>query len=295
MPELEADNATPDLVAPDGQPTGEAVPGDTPAPDQPPADTTPETADADQPPVLLAGKYANTEELVKGYQNATSEASRLAAELAGFKKGVETAKTGQPATTPEYTPEQLKSWKIGHLSKLSDAQAAKRLAMQSGDYDNARKLEEEANASALQISLIDDKLREYDYQKATKATKQESAGKAVLTEAQSVLRKYQPQMIEGTPLYTKATELWQHYLDMGYADNAMTQAQAVLLAAELTGAKPTNDTAVRQTLTNSIKSALKQGVVAGAGKAKATTGTLPNFDTMSDQEFLAYKRERGWD
>lgn len=296
MPDLQAEDATSNSVAPEGQPTEGAVEGDIQAPDQTPDANSTETPDPEQPPQLLAGKYTSTEELVKGYQNATSEASRLAAELAGFKKGVETAKSGtkEPAAQ-EYTPDQLRSWKTGHLSKLSDAQAAKRLALKDGDYETARKFEEEANASAHQVSLIDDKLRELDMTRMTRATRQEGATKTVMAEAQSVLRKYQSQLVDGTPLNAKATELWQHYLDMGHADNAVTQAQAVLLAAELIGAKPSGDTQTRQTLTKSIQSALKQGVVAGAGKAKATTGSLPDFTAMSDQEFIAYKRERGWD
>lgn len=296
LPELEAESATSDLVAPEGQPTDGAVEGENQEPTQPPDADSTETAETGDLPPLLAGKYTSTEELVKGYQNATSEASRLAAELAGYRKGVEAVKGNKPETTaPEYTPDQLKSWKTGHLAKLADAQAAKRLAMKDGDYETARKFEEEAATSANQISLIDDKLRELDMTRATRASRQEGATHKVMSEAQNVLRKYQSQLVDGTPLNAKATELWQHYLDMGHADNAVTQAQAVLLAAELVGAKPSGDTSTRKTLTNSIKSALKQGVVAGAGKAKATTGTNPDFMAMSDQEFIAYKRERGWD
>ncbi len=297
MPELEAENATLEPVAPDaGQPTGQAVEGENQTPDQAPDAASTETPDSADLPPLLAGKYTSTEELVKGYQNATSEASRLAAELAGFKKGVESSKGTKPeTTTPDYTPEQLKSWKTGHLSKLADAQAAKRLALKDGDYETARRYEEEATTSATQISLIDDKLRELDITRATRASRQEGATKTVLTDAQNVLRKYQPLLTQGSPLDVKASEIWQHYLDMGHPDNAVTQAQAVLLAAELIGAKPAGEADTRKTLTSSIKSALKQGVVAGAGKAKATTSTLPDFSRMSDADFVAYKRERGWD
>lgn len=294
MPELEAENATLEPVAPEGQPTEKAVEGSQDT-EQAPSDQ-PETPAEGTTAELLAGKYTSTEELIKGYQHAQAEASRLAAELAGYKKGVESAKgTQAPKTDPEYTPEQLKSWKTGYLTKLSDAQAAKRIALKDGDYESARKFEEEAITAATQISLIDDKLRDLDVQRVTRVTKQEGATKTILSEAQKVLTKYQTQLVEGTPLYAKASELWQNYLDMGYADNAVTQAQAVLLAAELTGTKPSGESDTRKKLTASIGSALKQGVVAGAGKAKATTNQLPNFMEMSDQEFVEYKRKRGWE
>lgn len=257
----------------------------------PPGEATPTDEEQQE---LLAGKYTSVEELVKGYQNATAEASRLAAEKSAYERGVQSATRQQPAaeTKPQFTPDQLKQYKAGYLTSLSDTQAKRHMALKDGDFETAARLEEQANKAASQIVMIDEELGRQDRATSARQARQETVSRTLDTDAKRVLSTYQSQLQPGSDFYNKSEEIWQHLRDTGLPDNASTTAMAVAMAAELTGVKASAAPETRKNLTQSIQTALKQGAVAGAGKAKRSAAPQ-DFMQMTDKEFIDYKKSRG--
>lgn len=241
----------------------------------------------------FAGKYSTPEELEEAYKRSNAEASRMAQELARYKTPTET----RPAKeTPKYTESQLEDWKEGRIIEVANAQAAAQRAYESGDIQKAQQAEGIAKEAARQIRMIDAELRKMSIDSTLGSQKKASAEGKLLNDAVSVLKQFKDDLVEGTDLYTKASEFMESFVAMGSdPESALVQAQAVSMAAQVLGLG-SKKTALetRKQLTTSMTQALKQGVTAGAGKASAGKGAV-DFMKMSDKEFREYKAKRGWD
>jgi hypothetical protein len=248
-----------------------------------------ETVENPAPSRLFANKYKSPEELERAYLESQAEASRMAAELA---KSRGTAKS--ETKEQKYTSDQLENWKEGYLREVSRNDAiAERLRME-GKFEDAQQYEAKAATAARQIRLIDRELRQLDIQNTLQTSSARDAESRLMSEAEKVVRQYVDQLTPGTPLYTKAYDLLQGYGAMGLdISSPIVQAQSVALAVQILGlpAKKIAQT-TRKELTTKISQALKQGVVAGAGKGVASK-KAPDFDNMPDAEFQAFKRSRG--
>jgi len=243
-------------------------------------------------PRKFAGKYASVEELERAYQNSQSEASRMAQQLSHFSK----PKAETATATPKYTSNQLEDFKEGRLLEISNAQNTASRLYAEGSYAEAQKYEAAAKESARQIRLIDAELRKMDIEQTFGSQKKAAAEARLLQDATSVLQQHRDELVPGTNLHGKATEFMEGFVAMGMdAENALVQAQAVSLAAQVLGLS-SKSVAVntRKELTKSISKALKEGVASGAGKA-AAGGVAQDFSKMSDKEFREYKAKRGWD
>ncbi len=240
-------------------------------------------------PKLYAGKYKSVEELERAYQNTTAESSRMAQELA------RSSKAESKVETPQYTPDQLEGWKEGRLVELSNAQLAASRAYQEGNYEQARQLEAQAKEHARQVRLIDAELRKIDIQSVLGNQSKVSAENKLVNEATAVLRQFGNDLTPGSELYSKASDYLDSYKAMGMdVQSPLVQAQAVTLAAHALGISAKSvATTTRKEMAKTMTTALKQGVVAGAGKATSGNGQ-PDFLAMSDKEFRAYKAKRGW-
>lgn len=254
--------------------------------------TTTTTTVPEEEPRLYAGKYKSVEDLENAYKNSTSEASRMSQELR--QRSTEPAKP-QP-TEKQYSVDELESFKEGHLLEVTKAQAAAQRAYEAGDVQKAQELEARALNSARQIRMIDARLRKAEIDSTLSVSKKSAAESRRMKDATSIIQQYRGELVEGTDLHAKASEFMADYQDMGFDINSpLVQAQAVAMAAQVLGlsSKQVAQT-TRKELTTSISQALKQGVQTGAGKA-SKGNAAPNFATMSDQEFIAYKKARGWD
>lgn len=269
----------------------QAVESDTQVETQAPEETA-EVIEETPAPRVYAGKYKTVEELEAAYQSTSSEASRMAQQLAAASKPVKT----EPETQ-KYTPDQLESWKEGRLLEVSQAQAAAQRAWDAGNVQEARQFEQQARDSAKQIRLIDAELRKLDISATLQSTHRKTAEGKLLNDAVGVLRQYKDELVAGTELHAKASEFMAGYEAMGLdTENPLIQAQAVSMAAQILGlsSKKVEQT-TRKELTKTINQALKQGVQAGAGKAGKSASAGPDFMKMTDAEFRAYKAQRGWD
>lgn len=241
----------------------------------------------------FAGKYSTPEELEEAYKRSNAEASRMAQELAQYKRP---QATSTKTETPKYTESQLEDWKEGRIIEVANAQAAAQRAYESGDVQKAQQAEAIAKEAARQIRMIDAELRKMSIDSTLGTQKKAAAEGKLLNDAVTVLRQFKDDLVEGTDLHNKASEFMESFVAMG-ADpsSALVQAQAVSMAAQVLGLG-SKKTAVetRKQLTTSITQALKQGVTAGAGKASAGKGAV-DFMKMSDKEFREYKAKRGWD
>jgi len=241
-------------------------------------------------PRKFAGKYASVEELERAYQNSQSEASRMAQQLA------QVSKPKAETTTPKYSSTQLEDFKEGRLLEVSNAQTLAARLYAEGNYAEAQKYEAAAKESARQIRLIDAELRKMDIEQTFGSQKKAAAEARLLQDATSVLQQHRDQLVPGTELHGKASEFMEGFVAMGMdAENALVQAQAVSLAAQVLGLS-SKSVAVntRKELTKSISKALKEGVASGAGKAAAGSASQ-DFMKMTDKEFREYKAKRGWD
>jgi hypothetical protein len=241
-------------------------------------------------PRKFAGKYETVEELERAYQNSQSEGSRMAQQLA------QVSKPKPEATTPKFSSTQLEDFKEGRLLEVSNAQTMASRLYAEGNYAEAQKYEAVAKESARQIRLIDAELRKMDIEQTFGSQKKAAAEARLLQDATSVLQQHRDQLVPGTDLHSKASEFMEGFVAMGMdAENALVQAQAVSLAAQVLGlSSKTVAVNTRKELTKSISKALKEGVASGAGKA-ASGNTAQDFMKMTDKEFREYKAKRGWD
>lgn len=240
----------------------------------------------------FAGKYATVEDLEEAYQRSNAEATRMAQQLSQFNQPKPETKT----ETPKFTSNQLEDFKEGRLLEVSQAQALAAKAYADGNYQEAQKFEAAAKESARQIRMIDAELRKMEIESFTGSQKKVAAEQRLQNDARQVLSQYKDQLVEGTELHTKASEILENFVAMGMqAESAIVQAQAVSLAAQALGIQSKNVAVnTRKELTKTISQALKDGVASGAGKAGKGGGAV-DFMKMTDAEFKAYKAKRGWD
>lgn len=277
----ETDQAVESEVVSEEQQAPEA--GEQPAPKETPS----------VEPRLYAGKYKTDQELEQAYQSANAENSRMAAELARLRQPAQ-----EPAkkTEPQYSQEQLETWKEGRLLEVSQAQTAASRLYNEGRYQEAQAAEIQARESARQIRLIDAELRKMDIAASTQTSTKQSAEARIMSQAAHVIDQYKDQLVPGTELWNKSSEFLDGYRAMGWDINSpVVQAQAVAMGAQVLGlsSKKVEQT-TRKELTKTMHQALKQGVVSGAGKG-SKGAAAPSFMDMSDAEFIAYKAKRGWD
>lgn len=244
-------------------------------------------------PRVYAGKYKTPDELEEAYRNANAENSRMAAELAAARR-----QPAQPKTEkPTYTTDQLETWKEGRIREVARYESLAAKHMMDGNHAEAERYNAAAQESARQVRLIDSELRKLDIQQVTQSQTRRTAESRLVGEAVNIVQQYKGDLVPGNPLYDKASEYMAGYEAMGMdVESPLVQAQAVSMAAQVLGlsSKKVEQT-TRKELTKSIGQALKQGVVTGAGKAAKSASAAPNFDKMTDAEFIAYKRQRGWD
>jgi len=243
-------------------------------------------------PRKFADKYDTIEDLEKAYKLSNAEASRMAQQLANVSKPKESS-----TEKPKYSESQLEDWKEGRILEVANAQAAAAQAYASGDYAKGQQAEQVAKEAAKQIRMIDAELRNMSITSTLGSQKKAQAEGRLLNDAVSVLKQFKDDLVEGTELHTKASEFMEGFVAMGMdADNALVQAQAVSMAAQILGLgskKIAVDT--RKDLTNKINKALKEGVAQGAGKAAAGKGGPTDFLKMTDAQFKAYKKSKGWE
>ena len=288
-----SDNETPSPVASlEGeQPTEQAV--------APAIETTEAPATIDSAvttaPKLYAGKYKSVEELEEGYRNTNAESSRMASLIQERMASPQpAAPVSAPATT--YSAEQLETWKEGRIREVAQNEAIAARLQGENDYAGAQKYQTAAQESARQVRMIDKELRSIDIKEAMSAGTRQTAEHQLMSQASTVLQTYKADLVQGTPLYAKASEFLQAYGQMGHNTNsAVTQAQAVAMAAQVLGlgAKQAA-TNSRKEMLNDINTNLRAGVVTAPAKA-GKSASEPDFNRMTDKEFAAYKQQRGWD
>lgn len=251
-----------------------------------------ETATESEPaPELLAGKYTNQADLITGYKNLNAEASRMAARIAELERG----QTKPAETKPQYSTDQLESFKETRIREVSRYDLAADRFRAEGRHAEANQAEQLAVEAARQVRLIDAELRKIDIQSTIKQSASKDAESRLLKEAVEIVRGHAAELVPGTKLYTKANEYLSGYGAMGMdTDSPLVQAQAVAMAVQVLGLSSTKvEQKTRKELTKTMNQALKAGVQAGAGKG-AKSASAPNFLDMSDEEFIAYKAKRGW-
>lgn len=252
-----------------------------------------ETAEVQETaPRLYADKYKSPEELERAYRDSNAENSRMAAELARLRQPSQQKQT----TEPKYTADQLETWKEGRIREVARYEnLADRLASE-GRHTEAQQAAAQAAESARQVRLIDSELRKMDIRSSLQESSRTGAEQRLVSDATSVLRQYQGDLVPGTELYNKASYFMDGFVAMGQdKDSPLVQAQAVLMAASVLGlpARKVEQT-TRKELTKTMSQALKSGIKAGAGKASKSAG-YPDFAKMSDADFIKYKADRGWD
>ncbi len=266
-----------DTSAPDeGQPEAEAV-AEVPSaePSFEHADAAPEGQPA---PRLYAGKYKSPEELEQSYLDSQREASRMAGELAAYRKTAQPqAQTADPiaATIEKHEAERGKWEQYAVREDISQSERVKALS-QISRYDR-------------EISKLEAK-REYT-QDFTRST----ATQSLEAEALAVFEIYQQDLSPGSPLYTMAEQRYAQMLRAGYPDSTASKADAVLWAAHKTGASKTRVVQTdRKELLGNLQKQARAAQKAGAGTAtvaKSGAITAKQIETMSDAEFAKYERE----
>lgn len=278
MPDETVDPAASVTEQPAGDATDSASP---PASEAPVESAVAETSTTTAPEAhLWAGKYTSPEELEKGYLNSTAESSRMAAELSAYRRSAPSAAPATKPDAPKYSVEQLEYAKQNLHVNLAAANAA-------GD---------QAKASEVAGNLVwcDREIRRQEMASYQSTFSRQSAEQSLMGDAFAVLKKYQGDLQPGNSLYEKAASYHAAYLQMGLPDNAIVQAQAVALAANLLGKDATGaGQQARKELSTSLNQALKQAVQTGAGKPAAKAAVTPDFLQMSDEDFTKWKSQRG--
>ncbi len=271
------DNETLPDVAPEGQPTDEAVAPDLSA--EPSFENAAAAPDNGQPaPRLYAGKYKSPEELEQSYLDSQREASRMAGELAAYRKTAQPqAQTADPiaATIEKHEAERGKWEQYAVREDISQSERVKALS-QISRYDR-------------EISKLEAK-REYT-QDFTRST----ATQSLEADALAVFETYQQDLSPGSPLYTMAEQRYAQMVRAGYPEGTASKADAVLWAAHKTGASKTRVVQTdRKELLGNLQKQARAAQKAGAGTAtvaKSGAMTAKQFEAMGDAEFAKWERE----
>lgn len=262
--------------APEGQPSDEAV-VEAPSAEAGPEPETAAAPEAGQPAPsrLYAGKYKSPEELEQSYLESQREASRMAGELASYRKA---QSAPQPASEPE--------WKKLEVERNKWAQ----YAAQPG-------LSEDQRANAWnQVSLHDRDIAEqraiHRFQEMS--TKQ-SATRDLEADAQAVFETYQQDLSPGSALYRAAEQRYFQMVQAGYPDSTSTKADAVLWAAHKTGVSKSKAISTdRKDFLGNLNKQAKAAVKIGGGTATAVKSgglTAQQIHAMDDAAFAKWERE----
>lgn len=270
------DNETLPDVAPEGQPTDEAVAPDLSA--EPSFDASAAAPEGQPAPRLYAGKYKSPEELEQSYLDSQREASRMAGELAAYKRATPqpTATADPVASTIEKHEAERNKWQqYAEREDLSWSERAKALS---------------------QVSRYDREIGKLEAQSQWQATStKQSATQTLEADALAVFETYQQDLSPGSPLYTMAEQRYAQMLRAGYPDSTASKADAVLWAAHKTGASKTRVVQTdRKELLGNLQKQARAAQKAGAGTAtvaKVGGMSVKQIETMSDAEFAKFERE----
>lgn len=267
-----------ETTAPDeGQPVAEAV-AEVPSAEPGFGDGGSAPEEGQPAPRLYAGKYKSPEELEQSYLDSQREASRMAGELAAYKRAQASA---------EQTADPVASKIERHEAERNKWQA----------YAEREDLPWNERAKALsQVSRYDREIGklEAQHQWQTTSTKQ-NASQALEADAVAVFETYQQDLSPGSPLYTMAEQRYLQMLKAGYPEGTASKADAVLWAAHKTGASKTRVIqSDRKELLGNLQKQARSAVKNGAGTASVVKpgGYTPKqIENMSDAEFAKYERE----
>ncbi len=271
------DDETLDVAAPEiGQPAAEAV-AETPSAEPSFGDGGTAPDEGQPAPRLYAGKYKSPEELEQSYLDSQREASRMAGELAAYRKSVaQPTPSADPIASKitQYESERGKWEQYAGREDLSWSERAKALSQVSRYDREIGALEAEARFTAT-------------------STKQ-GAAQVLEGEALAVFETYQQDLSPGSPLYAKAEQRYHQMVRAGYPEGVSTKADAVLWAAHHTGATKARVIQTdRKELLGTLNKAAKAAVRQGAGTAtvvKSGGVTAKSIESMTDAEFSKYER-----
>jgi len=265
------------------------------ATETPEAEATETATETPATPRRYADKYDSPEDLERAYREQNAEASRMAARLAQYERGQSQPVTPK-AEAPKYTNDQLEGWKETRLREVAAYQNMAGRFEADGNLQEARRYDSLAAESARQIRMIDAELRKNDIQATMGASTRQAAEQRLVGDAVNVVKQYASDLVPGTPLYEKASEFLSGYKAMGLdTESPLVQAQSVAMAAQILGLSSKKVAqSTRKELATTINQRLKEGVVAGAGKA-AKSAAAPSFMDMTDDQFIAWKAKRGMD
>src|SRR5690348_2170246 len=262
-------------VAPDeGQPTDEAV-AEAPSTE---AGSEPVEAAPDEgqpaPTRIYAGKYKSDEELERAYLESQREASRLAGELASYRK----AQPAQPASEPE--------WKKLESERNKWAQ-----------YAATPGLSEDQRAHAWnQVSLHDRDIAEKRaIERFQELSTRQSAAQKLEARALEVFKQYEKDLSPGSELYRSAEETYFELVRAGYPETTATKALAVRDAADALGIQRSRVVSQdRKDFLGNLNKQAKAAVRNGAGTAtvvKSKGITAAEIERMNPAEFAKWERE----
>jgi hypothetical protein len=270
------DDETLSEVAPDeGQPTDEAVAEAPSAEAGSEPDTVAASTEQPAPSRLYAGKYKSPEELEQAYINNQSEASRMAGELASYRK----AQPAQQAAT---------------VSPLKEAEDNRNKWAQ---YAASPGLSEDQRAHAWnQVSLHDRKIAKMEaLEEFQSLSTKQSAAKDLEADAQAVFQTYQADLSPGSTLYQAAEARYLQMVRAGHPDTDHTKSIAVLWAAHKTGVSKSKAISTdRKDFLGNLNKQAKAAVKAGAGTAttvKVGGITAKQIMDMPDDKFAVFERE----
>lgn len=263
-------------VAPEGQPTEEAV---AEVPSAEPSFEAEAAAPEGQPaPRLYAGKYKSPEELEQSYLDSQREASRMAGELAAYKRA-----TAQPTTSADPI-----------ASTIEKHEAERNKWQQYAERDDIP-WNERARALS-QVSRYDREIGKLEAQSQFQATStRQSATQALEGRAEAVFKQYEQDLSPSSPLYLLAGRLYREAVSHGSPETSWTKAAAIRDAADELGIQRSRTirsdrTELLGNLQKQAKAAVKNG--AGTATVAKSGGITPKqIENMSDAEFAKYERE----
>ena len=270
------DETLPD-VAPEGQPTDEAV-TEVPSAEPSSGDESAAPEEGQPAPRMWAGKYKSEEELERAHLEQQREASRMAGELAALKRSSpqpSTAADPIAATIEKHESERAKWEQYAVREDISQGERVKALS-QISRYDR-------------EISKLEAK-REYaqDFSRST-ATQQLEA------RAEAVFKQYEQDLSPTSPLYHLAEKLYVDAVRHGSPQTAWTKAAAVRDAADELGIQRSRLVQTdRKELLGNLQKQARTAQRVGAGTAttvKSSHMTAKQIEAMSDAEFAKLERE----
>lgn len=257
-PEPSSDSTATPVASADGQTEASAPAEAAPAP---PA-----------PSPLFAGKYKTAEEAYW----------RTQGELEAIRNQTKPTPTTQ-AATPKYTTDQLWQLRAAKLQEMTAAQVG-------GESDRALTL-------AANINWIDNEIQQQQMSKLRGELSAQSVVQTLASEGAELLKPYQADLVPGTPLYEQAGTYFtmvKQAMDSGANIDNILSGLCALAAAAKTGKTTAGvEQAARAEFAGSLNKAMKQAVIAGAGKATKTPDSAPDFLSMTNKQFDDYQRKIG--